>query len=52
MKKKALKRKTDFEKLKKFLTKEKIKYGQGSWDGITPYLFMNFDDNGKSLKSN
>ena len=49
MKKKKVVKVTDFEKLKKFLKKNKIAFYQGSANGFTTYTLISFDDDGKAL---
>lgn len=48
--KKPIKKLTDMNKVENFLKKEKILYEVGSNNGITPYIFMSFDDDGKTEK--
>ena len=49
-KSKSVAKKTDMDKVKAFLEKNGINYELGSNNGITPYVFMSFDDNGKTEK--
>jgi dUTP pyrophosphatase len=41
---------TDLEKIRTFLTENNMKYEEGSNDGVTPFIFLHFDDKGKADK--
>lgn len=46
----SAKKVSDMKKVEDFLKKNKILYELGSNNGITPYIFMSFGDDGKTEK--
>lgn len=42
--------KTDMERVIEFFEKNELPYEHGTNDGIRPYLFINFDDDGSATE--
>lgn len=40
---------TDYQKVKKLLEELELPYEDSTNDGIRPYLFINFDDDGSAI---